>query len=64
MPTFIVQYEDRYMYVHGDGTVQWVKDKSFANTYTSKYQAKKHMKMLDNVPDNAKVVELLLQGVA
>lgn len=64
MPTFIIQCNDRFMYVNSDGSIQWVKDRSFANTYTSKYQAKKHLRLLDNVPDNVKVIELLEQEVA
>lgn len=58
MPTFLIKAQDRYMYVHPDGSIQWVKDQTFANTYTSKYQAKRHKQMLDNMPENAKVVEL------
>jgi hypothetical protein len=29
-----------------------------ANTYTSKYAAKKHLRTLDNVPEGVKIVEL------
>ena len=58
MPTFSIQCNDRFMYVHSDGSIQWVKDKTFANTYTSKYQAKRHKQTLDNVPPDAKIVEM------
>ena len=36
--------------------VTWVK--ANANTYSSKYAAKRHLKQLDNVPDNVKIVEV------
>lgn len=46
-----------YMKVR-DG-VKWTVDWREANTYPSKYAAKKHLRKLDNVPDDVKIVELV-----
>ena len=34
---------------------------SLFNKYTSKYQAKRHLKELDNVPEDVKIVELVME---
>ena len=39
--------------------VTWVLDARTANSYPSKYAAKRHLKQLDNVPNDAKIIELL-----
>lgn len=58
MPTFVIMLE-RSALKTAPGSVLWVKDARQANTYTSKYQAKCHLKQLDNVPDGVKIVELV-----
>lgn len=57
MPTFVVTHNDCFMkVVPGVGVVWTYKE---PNTYPSKYAAKRHLKQLDNIPDNIKIVELL-----
>ena len=56
MPTFAVFHQDYFMKIVPGIGVTWVK--ANANTYSSKYAAKRHLKQLDNVPDNVKIVEV------
>ena len=57
MPTFVVMLNDKFMRVFG-GKPFWVETKNMANRYSSKYAAKRHLKALDNVPEDVKIVEL------
>ena len=59
MPTFIIMLNNNALKVNRCTGIEWVSDARFANFYTSKYQAKRHLKQLDNVPDGAKIIELL-----
>lgn len=57
-PKFVVRKsttDGEYMKVNGG--VIWVGDKNSANSYPSKYAAKQHLQMLDNVPES-RVIEL------
>lgn len=58
MPTFIVMRDSQALKVV-PGSILWVNDARQANTYPSKYAAKKHLKQLDNMPNDIKIVELL-----
>ena len=59
MPTYLVQtFNGRYMKVVGSQFTPTMVYKE-ANTYPSKYAAKKHLKTLDNVPEDVKIVELV-----
>ena len=67
MPTFVVTNDDGYfMKVNKDG-IKWDDPHNylnvfrFFNTYQSKYAAKRHLKELDNVPDDVKIVELVME---
>ena len=60
MPTFVVSDGTGLMKVINNSPV-FILDSSHANKYTSKYQAKRHLKQLDNVPENVKVVPLLTE---
>lgn len=57
MPTFAVTSNEFFMKVTKDG-LSWFADHTKANIYTSKYQARRHLKELDNVPEDAKIVEV------
>lgn len=60
MPTFaILSANGLYLKVKPNFTLDWVQ--CGPNTYTSRYQAKRHLKELDNVPDNVKVVPLVIE---
>lgn len=58
MPTFIVMRGANTLKVV-PGSILWVNDARTANTYPSKYAAKRHLKQLDNMPNDIKIVELL-----
>jgi hypothetical protein len=62
MPTFVVMLDVKALKVNTCTGIEWVSDARKANTYSSKYQAKRHLKQLDNVPGNVKIVELLNQN--
>ncbi len=57
MPTFVVTDNEFFMKVTKEG-LSWFADHNKANTYTSKYQARRHLKELDNVPEGVKIIEL------
>ena len=59
MPTFVVMLDTKALKVNQLTGIEWVFDARLANSYTSKYQAKRHLKQLDKVPDNVKIAELL-----
>ena len=60
MPTFVISHDNYNLKVVPGVGVVWVsKD---PNTYPSKYAAKRHLKQLDNIPDNVKIVELETQS--
>ena len=58
MPTFVVTHYNYAMKVTPEFGIVWVSDARTANTYTSKYQARRHLKELDNVPEDVKIVEV------
>jgi len=60
MPTFVVANADGVMKVVNNSPV-FILDSRYANKYTSKYQAKRHLKELDNVPEGVKIVPLLTE---
>lgn len=65
MPTFVVTNAAGYFMKVNKNGIEWdaphtyLNIARFFNTYTSKYQAKRHLKELDNVPEGVKIVELL-----
>lgn len=65
MPTFIisrlnkVRGFDQYLYKAVNSTIIWASDVDKANTYPSRYAAKKHLRQLDNVPEDVKIIELV-----
>ena len=60
MPTFaITNPNGLYLKVKLDFTLDWVQCEP--NTYSSKYAARRHLKELDNVPYDVKVVPLLTE---
>jgi hypothetical protein len=61
MPTFVILYSSGEALKVLPDCLAWAKDGSSANTYTSKYQAKRHLKELDNVPDDVRIVELVIE---
>lgn len=61
MPTFVILNSVGQALKVLPQCYAWVKDARKANTYTSKYQAKRHLKELDNVPDDVKIVEVLTE---
>ena len=60
MPTFIVKHPtlSAAMKVVGK-SIMFITDARNANSYPSKYAAKKHLRMLDNVPEGVKIIELV-----
>lgn len=58
MPTYMVMNNEGAMKVVNNQPI-FILDSRSANIYTSKYQAKRHLKELDNVPEDAKIVEVL-----
>ena len=60
MPTYIVIKDENAMKVVSNAAT-FIEDARHANIYTSKYQAKRHLKELDNVPEGVKVVPLLTE---
>lgn len=56
MPNFIVQSGDTFLKVEPPDKVTFISEKSLANRYTSKYAAKMHLRNLDGVPDNVKIL--------
>lgn len=67
MPIFVVVLFNKergfnqYLYKAAGSVILWASDIDKANKYTSKYQAKRHLKELDNVPDDVKIVELVME---
>lgn len=60
MPTFIIANElGQYLKVNPDLTIDWTQRDP--NKYPSKYAARRHLKELDNVPEDVKVVLLLTE---
>jgi len=60
MPTFVVANPNGlYLKVFPDLGMVW--SQTDFNKYPSKYAAKRHLKELDNVPEDVKVVPLLTE---
>jgi hypothetical protein len=59
MPTFAISNDRGYLKVNLDFTFNW--SQTDFNKYPSKYAAKKHLKELDNVPEDVKVVLVLTE---
>lgn len=60
MPTFIIiDSNQRSLRKAVGSTIIWASDARLANTYPSKYAAKKHLRKLDNVPEDVKIIELV-----
>lgn len=60
MPTFIIiDSAQRSLKKAVGSTILWVSDAHLANTYPSRYAAKQHLKKLDNVPPDVKIIELV-----
>jgi len=60
-PKFVVSRNvnnTSYYFKISKGEIWWIKDSKDANSYSSKYAAKKHIKTIDNIPEDVKVVEL------
>lgn len=50
MIKFVVRYSkktDLYLYINGANVIQWIANKDRANSYVSRYAAKKHLRTLD-----------------
>jgi hypothetical protein len=60
MPTYVVIKDGNAMKVVSNAAT-FIEDARHANIYTSKYQAKRHLKELDNVPEGVKIVELVME---
>lgn len=56
---FIVQSDDIYLLKAIRNEIVWTVDVDKANTYPSKYAAKKHLRTLDNVPEDVRIIELV-----
>ena len=54
---FVIMFKEAYCYVKGHRLEATMK-LNIANTYTSRYAAKKHLRTLDNVPLGVRIVEL------
>ncbi len=59
MPNFLVSVDDQYLKVEPPDRVTFISDKSLANSYPSKYAAKTHLRSLEGVPENIKIVEVI-----
>lgn len=57
MPKFVVMSGSFAMKVIVDKVI-FIEDARQANTYPSKYAARRHIKQLDNVPENVTIVEI------
>lgn len=57
MPNFIVSLGDTFLKVEPPNRVTFIDNKSLANSYPSRYAAKTHLRNLEGVPDNVKIVE-------
>lgn len=55
---FVIVLGHRFLCKAVNSTILWIDDPNKANTYPSKYSAKKHLRMLDNVPEDVKIIEL------
>lgn len=62
MPTFVITDGQKgvALKVAPGLNLLWVIDFKDANTYPSKYAAKRHLKQLDNIPEDIKIVELVV----
>lgn len=58
MPIYCIVKDNKAMKVIVNKAI-FIDDARLANTYPSKYAAKKHLKQLDNVPEDVKIIELL-----
>ena len=54
---FVVMYLSQYCFVKNN-TLMPTLSLSCANTYPSRYAAKKHLRTLDNAPEGVRIVEL------
>ena len=59
MSKFIVLRPDGHAMIVLLNRPVWIENTKIANTYPSKYAAKKHLRMLDNIPEDVKIVELV-----
>jgi hypothetical protein len=60
MPTFVIVNSDGlYLKIYHDLGIDW--SQTDYNKYTSKYQAKRHLKELDNIPECVKIIPLLTE---
>lgn len=57
MPNFVVQSDDTFLKVEPPDRVTFISNKAIANSYVSKYAAKMHLRQLEGVPENVKIVE-------
>jgi len=57
MPNFIVQSGETFLKVEPPNHVTFISNKALANSYVSKYAAKMHLRRLEGVPENIKIVE-------
>lgn len=57
MPNYCVANGDTFLKVEPPNIVTFISDKSLANFYPSKYAAKMHLRTLEGVPENIKIVE-------
>lgn len=62
-PRFIVKSGNLAMRVEPPSRVTFISDARLANTYSSRYAAKRHLKLLDGVPDNAEIIEFIMENV-
>lgn len=62
MPTFVVMLNQQALKVTPGLGILWVIDARQANTYSSKYAARRHLKQLDNIPNDVKIIELAPVG--
>ena len=60
MPTFVIRHPvnvNAWLSIK-NGVLCWITNAYAANTYSSKFAAKKHLRQLDNIPEGVKI-ELL-----
>lgn len=63
MPKFIIKSGNLAMRVEPPSRVTFIPDARLANTYTSRYAAKRHLKLLDDIPANAEIIEFIMENV-
>ncbi len=57
MHNFIVQLDNTFLKVEPPNRVTFIDNKSLANSYPSRYATKNHLRNLEGVPDNVKIIE-------